>query len=91
MGVLHVLVSFVSSLMVCGHFKLMWHSNKYVWNLSRPGAATNKHSLYICIPCFLSVRVLEANAMGHTFCMRAVPRTYLLLSMCICAGLVKLY
>ena len=36
----------------------------------------------------MSVRVLEANAIGLLFCMRAAPNPYLLASVCISTGFV---
>ena len=66
----------------------MWHPYMYVWNFSRPNT-TDKHSRSILAYLVsMSVRVLEANAMGLLSCMRAAPNPYSLASVCISIGLV---
>ena len=60
-----------------------------VLNFPKP-KSTDKHSLLIfAYVVSMSVRVLEANAIGHPSYISAVHSPYSLASVCICTGLVQ--
>ena len=62
----------------------------YVWNFSTP-KQTDKylHSMLVYL-VFMSVRVLEAKAIGLLSWMRAAPSPYSLASVCVTMGIVQL-